>query len=298
MRRQRGTVRFAVAACLLAAGVVLGAAAAFGAAGDAPDARRARAGATVDAAFAPAVSRDGTPEPPPPTATATPAPTSTPTPVPTPTPARPHSLEGLRVWSDGDSTSYFVTLALFDLVGRAGGTPVRAPDYKISSGLANRGNSAVLRDDYTDWPTYIVLEMGRYAPDVVVFMIGANDAGYAAGRPDDYRARVGAFMDLVQAPGRFVVWVGEPTMTRPDLAVNIPVVNAIYAEEAALRPWMIFVDASSVTADAGDGVHLSRAAGYAVATLVLEALVVPAPAVCETTPTGLVEAASDETLCR
>ena len=64
---------------------------------------------------------------------------------------------------------------------------------------------------------------------------------------------------------------------------------------------MIYVDATTITSDAGDGVHLSRAAGYAVAALVLDALVRPPDPpslVCESAPIGLGPPLSDETLCR
>jgi uncharacterized protein len=246
--------------------------------GDRPP--KAAAASTPDTAFLPVLSYDGTAEPPTPTLTAVP------TPTPTAAPPRPSSAEGLRIWSDGDSTSYFMTLAFFDLMARSGAVPVRAADYKISSGLANRGSSAVLFDHYTDWPTYMAQEMATYEPTVVVFMIGANDAGYAAGNPEEYQARVAAFMDQLQAPGRFVFWVGEPTLTRPDLARNIPVVNAIYAEEAAMRPWVTFVDTTVVVADAGDGVHFSRGAGYVLAELVIAAIFPPRPVCVEALEAG------------
>jgi hypothetical protein len=222
---------------------------------------------------APNVSSDGIPDP---TWTPTPTPTNTPTPTPTPTPPpHPASATGLRIWSDGDSTSYYMTLGFFSIMSDMGAIPVRAADYKISSGLANHGSSAVLGVSFSDWPSYMASEMATYAPDVVVFMIGANDAGYAASNPDDYRARVAALMDQLDAPGRYVMWVGQPNITRPDLAPLIPGINAIYAEEAAKRAWVTYVDASSVTSDGGDGVHLSGSAGRAIAQLVVDALLNP-----------------------
>ena len=218
------------------------------------------------------VASDGLPGP---TWTPTATPTNTPTPAPTPVSSRPRSAEGLRVWSDGDSTSYFVTLGFFSMMADMGAVPVRAADYKISSGLANRGSSAVLGVAFSDWRSYMAEEMAAYAPDVVVFMVGANDAGYAASNPDAYASRVAQLMDQLRAPGRTIMWVGQPNITRLDLEPLVPGLNAIYREQASVRPWVTFVDASPVTSDAGDGVHLSGAAGRVIASLVVAALFAP-----------------------
>lgn len=178
---------------------------------------------------------DGTPEP---------LPTPTPTPTPTPAPER-TSLAGLRIWSDGDSTSYFMTIALFGIAAEQGGTPVRGADYKISSGLLNTG--------FFDWPSYIASEMATYDPDVAVFMVGANDALQIRSY-DDYAARVGAVMDEMYRPGRIVIWMGQPNM-RPDpaqgyspaLTAAIPPVNEVFISEAAKRSWVRYVDTYALT---------------------------------------------------
>lgn len=221
----------------------------------------------------PDLAFDGTPEP---------LPTPTPTPAPTPAPER-TSLAGLRVWSDGDSTSYFVTVAFFQIAAEQGGVPVRAADYKISSGLVNPA--------FFDWPAAIANEMAAYDPDVAVFMVGANDAMQIRSY-DDYAARVGALMDLMYRPGRVVVWMGQPNM-RPDpaqgyspaLAQAIPPVNAVFQAEAAKRSWVRYVDCYALTsysegsyADvlpdengvpqvlrASDGIHLTSAGGRRLA---------------------------------
>lgn len=221
----------------------------------------------------PDLAFDGTPEP---------LPTPTPAPPPTPAPQR-TSLEGLRVWSDGDSTSYFMTVAFFQIAAEQGAIPVRGADYKISSGLVN--------STFFDWPGYIATEMAAYDPDVAVFMVGANDAmqirSYA-----DYAARVGAVMDEMYRPGRIVVWMGQPNM-RPDpaqgynpaLAQAIPPVNEIFQAEAAKRSWVRYVDTWALTsysegsyADvlpdengvpqvlrASDGIHFTPAGGRRLA---------------------------------
>lgn len=226
----------------------------------------------------PSLAFDGTPEP---------LPTPAPTPVPAP---RPASLEGLRLWSDGDSTSYFMTVALFSIAANQGGIPVRTADYKISSGLQNTV--------FFDWRSYISSEMALYDPDVAVFMVGANDALQIRSY-EDYASRVGAIMDLMRRPGRRVIWVGQPNMQpnpalgyNPALAGAIPPLNQVFSSEAAKRPWVTYVDCYALTsfsegsyADslpdengveqalrAADGIHFSLAGGRRLALGVVAAL--------------------------
>jgi len=229
-----------------------------------------------------------------PTATLTATPTQTPALTPPPPSAVTPPLStaqqpvassahaaGVRLWSNGDSTSYFMSVALAQMMLERGAAATQpAPEYKVSSGLLNPG--------YFDWPAYIAAEMAARQPNVVVFMIGANDAH--PGMPLDlYRQRVGALMDQLQAPGRRVVWVGQPNMGRADLAAAIPAMNRIFAEEAASRPWVTYVDVWALTSDANgnyaqylpdehgvlrairanDGVHFTPEGGRRLAMAVL-----------------------------
>ncbi len=236
--------------------------------------------ATTSLVRLPDLAFDGTPEP---------LPTPTPTPTPTPRPVR-TSLEGLRVWSDGDSTSYFVTVAFYQIAAAQGGIPVRAADYKISSGLVSSW--------FFDWPPFIASEMATYDPDVAVFMVGANDAMQISSY-ENYAAKVGAVMDEMYRPGRIVIWMGQPNM-RPDpsqgynpaLAQAIPPVNAVFQAEAAKRSWVRYVDTWALTsysegsyADvlpdengvpqvlrASDGIHFTPAGGHRLALAAVAAV--------------------------
>jgi hypothetical protein len=242
-----------------------------------------------------------------PTATDIPAPTSTPEPAPTERPsanepdpaaaapvappvpeepAAPQSvvgaLAGMRVYANGDSTSYFMSVAVLQGVVVQGGIQTQpTAEYQISSGLWNTG--------YFDWYGYLASEMVLYDPDVVVFMVGANDA-YA--EPEGYQARVAQMMD--QLSDRRLIWVGQPNMgpNRPDLTATLPGLNAVFQQEAAKRPWVRFVDAWTLTSDANgaytpylpdglgnvvlaradDGVHFTPAGGQVLAQAVLEAI--------------------------
>jgi lysophospholipase L1-like esterase len=213
------------------------------------------------------VAADGTPLP----ATPTPTPTATPTPLPSPTPVRLASPDGLKLWADGDSVSYFLTTNLFAMLAARGAIPVRAADYKISSRLtAATGSSAILGLPFTDWFSAVQSEMALYDPDIVVFMIGANDAGFVD--PADYEAAAGRMMDLMRRPGRVVAWVGLPAFGRADLAAAAPALNAAARDAAATRNWVTFVDVSMIAADGADGVHFSPTQAQLLAQAVIDAL--------------------------
>jgi hypothetical protein len=158
-----------------------------------------------------------------------------------------------------------------------------APEYKVSSGL--------LSPRFFDWPGYIADQVGSSEPDIVIFMVGANDAN---GVTESYRQYVDAVMDEVRAPGRLVVWVGQPNMgpNRPDLQARIPYMNQVFQEEAAARPGVLFVDTWDVTSDVtgaysaylpnedgvpvlvrtDDGVHFTPEGGRRLAVTVVNAI--------------------------
>jgi hypothetical protein len=270
MRLSRAALLFAAPAVILIAG------SAFVVATHGDTTPTAAAGHYV--VHANGIARDGTPDPP----------TPTPSPTPTPTVVRPTSAQGLRIWADGDSTSYFVSVAFLALMQQQGAVPVQpAAVYQVSSGLMNPG--------FFDWPSYIASEMAATNPDVVLFMLGANDA---VGAPDTetYRARVAAVMDELRAPGRTVLWMGQPHMgTEPsgrNLSSNVDALNQVFAQEAAKRPWVIYVDTWALTSDADgnyaqylpdengvvhairgdDGIHLTSEGGRRLALAAIRAL--------------------------
>ncbi len=222
------------------------------------------------------VAFDGTPEP-------APEP-----PPPPPGPTLAESPAGLRLWSHGDSTSYFVTIALYQIWRDQGGTPVAPADYKISSGLAT--------PHFFDWPAFVSAEMARYNPDIAVIMVGGNDI-LQMGTRERYAERVGRMMDLLHGESRIVVWLGQPNFGpgRDALAATVPVLNDIQREEAAKRPWVIYVDTFALTSLSDgtftweqsdifgnivrirhdDGVHFTSAGGRHLAVGVMGALFGP-----------------------
>jgi lysophospholipase L1-like esterase len=164
-----------------------------------------------------------------------------------------------------------MTTNLFTILSRYGASPVRAPDYKISSRLTGAsGTSAVLGVAFTDWFSYAADEMSRYDPDLVVFMVGANDAAFVD--PDVFGAEAGRMMDLLRRDGRVVAWVGMPAFVRKDLAARAPLLNAAARASAGLRSWVVFVDTSDIAPDGDDGVHFSPGQGRLLAEAVIRAV--------------------------
>lgn len=150
----------------------------------------------------------------------------------------------LRVWVAGDSLAGALGPALGEIDGATGVVDTKV-DYKISSGLAAR---------VRDWPEYAAGALPAANPEVVVFMVGANDVtivnssdGDEDGVPDwepDYRADVAEMMDLLLENERVVLWIGSPTMRNSDRDEGAVEVNRVMREEADKRaPDVVYVDA-------------------------------------------------------
>ncbi len=232
----------------------------------------------------------------------TPDPAVTQVPEATPTVRPPTREEPLTLWVGGDSMAQVFGQSLVRI---ASDTGLIAPvlDYRISTGLS--------RPDVFDWPAELARIRREADPEVMVIVFGANDSQglrrpdgeifqpLTQGWRDEYRRRVAGSMDLVAAPGRVVIWVGQPVMRDDGFSARLEEVNQIYREEAARRPggilffdsWELFADAngqysafgsvsgSEVELRQGDGIHLTRAGGDLLATEVLRRIetVVGAP---------------------
>ena len=119
------------------------------------------------------------------------------------------------MWVGGDSQAETLTASLARL---AGGTDLieTTTHFRLSSGLT--------RPDFFDWPAFLFRESEAFDLEVIVLMLGGNDSQAiqtAQGEVfqrltdewrDEYRGRVGDMMDLLDAPGRILVWVGQPVM--------------------------------------------------------------------------------------
>lgn len=193
----------------------------------------------------------------------------------------PSAAAPLSVVVAGDSTAKSLGDAL---IGAAGGNPELAVsnEGKVSSGLA--------RSDYFNWGARMSEIVSTDQPEVVVFMVGANDGqsilegdGTVVAQFDtpewteQYRRRIAGIMDLAQGDGRRMVWVGQPNVGTGNVQRSVQIGNELAEQAAAERPWVTYVDVASMLAGpdgefseyiilpdgstarcyAGDGVHLT-----------------------------------------
>lgn len=202
----------------------------------------------------------------------------------------------LRVWVGGDFMAQAIGRSLA-AAGESTGVVETEVRYEAASGLT--------RPDYFDWPAAVDEALDDHDPEVVVLVVGVNDAqgivrpdGTPAqvdepGWADEYGRRVGELMDRLRGDGRIVVWIGPPPMREPGYSARMARVAAIHAEQAAPRPWVHVVDlaqvvggpdggyteavadpssAEPVTVRQPDGIHLTDAGGDLVAAHVMDLL--------------------------
>jgi hypothetical protein len=207
----------------------------------------------------------------------------------------------LRLWVAGDS---LVVNPGYSIVRAAGASPVIDPvggvDGRIATGLE--------RPDVFNWFTHLRERLRELRPRAVVLGFGGNDDhGYMTGLPEgveidrfggpawvrEYRRRAGGLMDLVNAAGAFVVWIGLPITRDEEQSYRFDVINAAVVAEAKERPGKVaFVDTYTTFAGddggfaeyledsagrlrkvrASDGVHFERAGGDIIAREVLRRL--------------------------
>jgi uncharacterized protein len=177
----------------------------------------------------------------------------------------------LRLWIAGDSLAGSVGPSLGEL---AGATGVVQPQFysKVSSGLTN--------PSFFDWPRTAKEQLAELDPEVVVFVVGTNDANvWDPSQTDTYKLRTLAMMKQLVGGSkhREVLWLGAPVAKDKDLEAGVKAVNLIAREAAQEVPGVTYVDTHSLFDDdqgryqqsfadetgkvrvmrAGDGIHFS-----------------------------------------
>jgi lysophospholipase L1-like esterase len=212
---------------------------------------------------------------------------------------RPTAEDPLRVLLVGDSTMDAVGASLLRDLGQSGLTEATL-EFRVSSGLA--------RPDFFDWPAHLRALRAETGAELVVVMLGANDAQpfVIGGQPesfgtdrwlDAYRGRVSGLLQELTADGSGVLWIGQPVMRNQRYDADMARLNQVYAEEVARIPRGRFLDARPVLADGAgaytaylgdaggsqqrvrhdDGVHLTEAGADRLAPAVIEAINTLAP---------------------
>jgi uncharacterized protein len=233
-----------------------------------------------------------------------PSPSPDPSPVPDPIPSpraspSPQALvatveDPATLWVAGDSLTETFGPALVNL---ALGSQVLEPDHDLfySSGLT--------RPDFFDWPAYLERRLAEQPADIVVFMIGANDAQpiqvdgawVEYGTPawfEEYERRVERTAEVLAAGATTVYWIGQPIARPSGYRDRMAQLDAIYERVVADHPslryvssWELFsspdgtysaylpdADGAQVLVRAGDGIHLTRDGGRWLAEHVLTAI--------------------------
>lgn len=147
-----------------------------------------------------------------------------------PTPASP-----LRVLIVGDSVGLDLGQPLVNAVSGFGDVTTYL-DGRIDTGLS--------RPDYFNWPAELSVDLANQQPQLVIVMIGANDAqGLVTqdgslrfdqpGWDQAYSARVAAFIAEANQAGAHVLWVGMPPMQNPLLSVALVHLNSLVQTQVA-----------------------------------------------------------------
>jgi uncharacterized protein len=224
------------------------------------------------------------------------------TPPPCRTPLTPD--DPLRLWIAGDSLAGSLGPSLGEQTA-ATGVVQPVYDSRVSSGLST--------PDFFDWPEHAAEEITRLDPEVVVFIIGANDFKVASdarksdsGEPawrEEYALQVEQMLEVLEQTSdpdrvRRVYWVSSPPMEDDRKDAGVQQVNAVARTVVAEHPDATYVDAyelftgedgtytatlpdpmggKDLRVRAGDGIHFTPEGGDLLGERVFE----PLDALCD-----------------
>ena len=174
-------------------------------------------------------------------------------PAPSPVYVRPTPANPLRVLIIGDSIGEDLGYSLVNDLAATGAVGAIL-DAHVDTGLS--------RPDYFNWPAELNADMARYGPQVVVVMLGGNDAqnfivnnqvmtvGTAAW-VSAYAQRVAQMMTEATSRGAQVIWVGMPSMADPALSADMKLIDNIDRAQATLHAGVIYVSSTAVLCGPG-----------------------------------------------
>lgn len=154
----------------------------------------------------------------------------------------------------GDSLAIGLSLSLRRSVAALDGVELIG-EGKVSSGLAN--------PKYYNWGRALRIFLDKYSPDLVVVMMGANDARYInpdekprppgstnKSWPEVFSMRMGDFLAALTEKHIPSYWIGLPIMGNPSYAKQAQVMNAIIRAECAKAKNSRYLDTWTLLADA------------------------------------------------
>jgi hypothetical protein len=153
----------------------------------------------------------------------------------------------------GDSLAIGLSLSLRRSVAELDAVEL-IEEGKVSSGLAN--------PKYYDWGRALRVFLDKYKPDVVVIMMGANDAKYIninekprpPGSPNKtwpevFSMRVEDFLSALQEKNIRNYWIGLPVMGDAPYAKQVQIMNDIVMTECAKFKNSRYLDTWNLLAD-------------------------------------------------
>ena len=153
----------------------------------------------------------------------------------------------------GDSLAIGLSLSLRRSVAELDSVEL-IEEGKVSSGLAN--------PKYYDWGKALRVFLDKYKPDVVVIMMGANDAKYINVNekprppgspnktwPEVFSMRVEDFLSALQEKNIRNYWIGLPVMGDAPYARQVQIMNDIVTAECAKFKNSRYLDTWSLLAD-------------------------------------------------
>ena len=183
-----------------------------------------------------------------------------------------------------------------------------APHYKDLALLkAFKSGTGLARPEVFNWQTEYPAMLKDAQPDIVLVAIGANDGqGFVDGGvvypfgtqgwKDIYERRVQAYLDMLEASGATVVWLGLPPMKSDTYDAHIALVNRIDYAVVSASPRAIWFSTAGLVGDAngrfqdfgqvhgqparlrqGDGIHLSDDGAVLIAAKLLPWLAAQEP---------------------
>ena len=156
----------------------------------------------------------------------------------------------------GDSLSVGIGATLAKAVRDYGGVSV-TPKGKVGSGL----NSP----RFFNWESKLRQFIHRHNPDLIVVLIGGNDAYNGPGTPqwaEDFKHKVESFLHIAAENNVRVFWVGLPVMRKPSYARKVEVANSVMESVCSDSKVCSFIDTYQRDAvytrlRAGDGIHFT-----------------------------------------
>lgn len=207
----------------------------------------------------------------------------------------------LRLWIGGDSLAGSLGPSLGQMTAETGVVQPQF-DSRVSSGLLNPG--------FFNWPKEAASEMTALDPEVVVYIIGANDYSSVPDASDttavaefkaNYKKKIEEMLDVFDTTKRTVYWVSPPVMKATDMNDAIKIIQETTEETLKGRKNVVYIDGYPVLDDipgddaaghtggytsrlvdpttgktivvrAGDGIHLTADGGDLLAAAVFTPL--------------------------